>query len=137
MVDCYHVPEQAWEVAKDLRRDLGRGSRSELEEGHSDAWLATAQPRSDDRKTAAECMAYKETNRERMRDANYRAEGLQIDCESVGALYETVGGASLTLAGMHWTDGAGGILALRACIPTGRCENLWAWCSELQTAAAT
>ncbi|MDE0627165.1 MAG: ISKra4 family transposase [Bryobacterales bacterium] len=144
IVDFYHAAERLWEVAKDLLRDDRAAAEtwaearcSELREGRLDSLLATLQAHAGQSKKAAECHGYVETNRDRMRYADFRAQGLQIGSGVVEAGCKTVVGVRLKQAGMHWTkDGAEGILALRACILGGRYEDFWAWRSESQHAAA-
>ncbi|MDE0105042.1 MAG: ISKra4 family transposase [Bryobacterales bacterium] len=127
IVDFYHVAERLWDVAKDLLRDDREAAEtwaearcSELREGHLNSVLATLKAHAGHCKMAAECEAYIETNRDRMRYADFRAQGLQIGSGVVEAGCKSVVGARLKQAGMHWTkDGAEGILALRACIVGG------------------
>ncbi|MDE0102856.1 MAG: ISKra4 family transposase, partial [Bryobacterales bacterium] len=144
IVDFYHVAERLWDVAKDLLRDDREAAEtwaearcSELREGHLNSVLATLKAHAGHCKMAAECEAYIETNRDRMRYADFRAQGLQIGSGVVEAGCKSVAGARLKQSGMRWTkDGAQGILALRACILGGRYEDFWAWRSESRQAAA-
>ncbi len=144
IVDFYHVAERLWEVAKDLLRDdraavetWAEARCSELREGFLDTLLATLKAHASHSKKAAECMAYIEANRERMRYADFRAQGLQIGSGVVEAGCKSVVAVRLKQAGMRWSkDGAEGILALRACILGGRYEDFWAWRSESQHATA-
>lgn len=134
IVDFYHAAERLWEIAKDLLRDDRTAAETWAEARCS---LATLQAHAGHCDKAAECEAYIETNRDRMRYAHFRAQGLQIGSGVVEAGCKTVVGARLKQSGMHWTkDGAEGILALRACILGGRYEDFWAWRSESQHATA-
>ena len=144
IVDFFHAAEKMWEVARALfPRD--RGSReawaearcAELKAGNLDGLLATLRAHGDHCEEAQKCVQYVETNRERMRYADFRAQGLQIGSGVVEAGCRTVAGARLKQSGMHWTkQGAEGILALRACILSGRYEDFWAWRTESQLTAA-
>ncbi len=144
IVDFHHAAEKLWGVAKDLLRDDRAAAETsaearcaELREGRLDTLLATLKAHTGQCAKAAECEAYIETNRERMRYADFRAQGLQIGSGVVEAGCKTVVAVRLKQAGMHWTkDGAEGILALRYCILGGRYEDFWAWRSESQHAAA-
>ena len=144
IVDFHHAAKRLWEVAKDLLRDDPAAAEtwadarcSELREGHLDSVLATLKAHAGQSAKAAECEAYIRTNRDRMRYADFRAQGLQIGSGVVEAGCKSVVGARLKQTGMHWTkDGREGILALRACILGGRYEDFWAWRSEFRHAAA-
>ena len=77
---------------------------------------------------AARCAEYVERNRERMRYAHFRAEGLCVGSGVVESGCKSIVGARLKRSGMHWTvDGANAILALRCCISSGRFEDYWAY----------
>ena len=144
IVDSYHAAEALWGVAKELPRDDRAAAEtwaearcSELRKGRLDTLPATLKAHAGHCTKAAECEAYIETNRERMRYADFRAQGLQIGSGVVEAGCKTVVAVRLKRAGMHWTkEGADGILALRACILGGRYEDSWAWRSESQHAPA-
>ena len=71
-------------------------------------------------------LGYFETNRERMRYDEFRAEGLCVGSGVVEAGCKTVVGARCKRSGMHWTvDGANAILALRCSVLSGRYEDYW------------
>ena len=102
----------------------------ELREGRLDTLLATLKAHAGQRTKAAECEAYIETIRERMRYADFLAQGLQIGSGIVEAGCKTVVAVRLKQASMYWIkDGAEGILG-------GRYEDFWVWRSESQHAAA-
>ncbi|MDE0104254.1 MAG: ISKra4 family transposase, partial [Bryobacterales bacterium] len=144
IVDFYHAAERLREVAKDLLRDDRAAAEtwaearcSELREGHLDSVLATLKAHAGHCSKAAECQAHIETNRDRTRYADFRAQGLQIGSGVVEAGCKSIVGGRLHPSGMRWSkDGAQGILTLRACILGGRYEDFWAWRSESQHAAA-
>lgn len=71
-------------------------------------------------------VAYFETNKERMRYADFRARGLFIGCGVVEAGCRSLVGQRLKPSGMRWTvDGANAILAPRCCMASGRFEDYW------------
>lgn len=129
---------------KDLLRDDRAAAEtwaearcSELREGSLDTLLATLKAHAGHCTKAAECEAYIETNRERMRYRDFRAQGLPIGSGVVEAGCRTAVAVRLKQAGMHWAkDGAEGILAPRACMLCGLYEDFWAWRSEPHHAAA-
>lgn len=144
IVDFFHAAERMWDVARalfprdrDSRKAWAEARCSELKAGSLDALLATLRALADHCEEAAKCLHYVETNRDRMRYADFRAQGLQIGSGVVEAGCRTIIGARLKQSGMHWTlNGADGILALRACILSGRYEDFWAWRTESRLPAA-
>jgi len=71
-------------------------------------------------------IAYFEKNKERMRYAEFRSQGLFVGSGVVEAGCRTVIGQRLKQSGMHWTvKGANSIIALRCCILSGRWEDFW------------
>ena len=140
IVDFYHAAEKLWDVARDLLRDdraavktWAEARCAELKQGRSEALLATLQAHAAHSPTAAKCVAYIQANRERMRYADFREQGLQLGSGVVEAGCKTVVGSRLKQAGLHWSeDGVEAILALRACILGGRYEDFWAWRSAAQ-----
>ena len=144
IVDFFHAAERMWDVARalfprdrDSRKAWAEARCSELKAGSLDALLATLRALADHCEEAAKCLHYVETNRDRMRYADFRAQGLQIGSGVVEAGCRTIVGARLKQSGMYWTlNGADGILALRACILSGRYEDFWAWRTESRLPAA-
>lgn len=143
IVDFFHVSEKMWEVARALfpsDRDSveawAEARCEELKAGALDGVLATLRAHADHCQPAAKAVQYIATNRERMRYAEFRAQGLQIGSGVVEAGCKTVVGR-LKQSGMYWTkDGAEGVLTLRACILGGRYEDFWAWRTESRLQAA-
>ena len=91
IVDFYHAAERLWGVAKDLPRDDRAAAEtwaearcSEVRKGRLDTLPATLKAHAGHCTKAAECEAYIETNRERMRYAEFRAQGLQIGFRGCG-----------------------------------------------------
>ena len=143
IVDFFHVAEKMWEVAnalfpadRDSAEAWAKARCDELRAGALDAVLATLRAHAGHCEKAAKAEKYVDTNRERMRYAEFRAQGLQIGSGVIEAGCKTVVGR-LKQSGMHWTKhGAEGILALRACILGGRYEDFWAWRTDSRIAAA-
>jgi len=78
------------------------------------------------RKNAATEIRYLEKNKERMRYAEFRAEGLFVGSGVVEAGCKTVIGQRLKQSGMEWTvRGANAIIALRCVMKSNRLEDYW------------
>lgn len=71
-------------------------------------------------------MAYLEKNKERMRYADFRAQGLFVGSGVVEAGCKTIIGQRLKQSGMEWSlRGANAIISLRCMIKSGRFEDYW------------
>ena len=69
---------------------------------------------------------YFHTNRQRMRYADFRRQGLFVGSGVIEAGCKTIIGQRLKRSGMHWTvRGANAIIALRSCQMSGRWEEFW------------
>src|SRR5712691_6788773 len=69
---------------------------------------------------------YFQTNRQRMRYADFRRQGLFVGSGVIEAGCKTIIGQRLKRSGMHWTvRGANAIIALRCCRMSGRWEEFW------------
>ena len=144
IVDFFHASEKLWEVAKALfpgdrgnREHWAEARCAELKAGRLEGLLATLRAHAGSCEAAAKCIGYMETNRERMRYHEFRAQGLHIGSGVVEGACKTVVGGRLKQGGMRWTkDGADAVMALRSCILSGRYEDFWEWRSETQSAAA-
>jgi hypothetical protein len=69
---------------------------------------------------------YFQTNRQRMRYADFRRQGLFVGSGVIEAGCKTIVGQRLKRSGMHWTvRGANAIIALRCCQMSGRWEEFW------------
>ena len=98
-----------------------------LEEGRFDDLLAVLQTHEATCETARLCVGYLETNRARIRYAEFRQQGLCVGSGVVEVGRKTVIGERCKQSGMRWTvDGANAILALHSCILSGRFEDYWA-----------
>ncbi len=143
IVDLFHAKQHLWAVSKALHQDdparieaWAETRCAELEAGRLDAVLTVLRsvPGCEPARLCAEYIA---RNRDRMRYAAFRAQGLCLGSGVVEAGCKSACGTRLKRAGMHWTvDGANAILALRCCILSGRYEDYWAYRSA-QTAPAS
>jgi hypothetical protein len=69
---------------------------------------------------------YFQTNRQRMRYADFRIQGLFVGSGVIEAGCKTIIGQRLKRSGMHWAvRGANAIMALRCCRMSGRWEEFW------------
>ena len=144
IVDFFHASEKLWGVAKALfpadrasLEDWAEARCAELRDGRLDGLLATLRAHAARCETAAKCVGYIETNRQRLNYPDYRAQGLQIGSGVLEGACKSVVGKRLKQGGMRWTkDGADAVMALRCCIHSGRYEEFWEWRSEVRIAAA-
>ena len=122
---------------RDSREQWAEARCADLKAGRMAGLLATLRAHAGSCEAAAQCVGYIETNRERMRYDEFRAQGLQIGSGVVEGACKTVVGGRLKQGGMRWSkDGADAVMALRSCILSGRYEDFWEWRSEGRTAAA-
>ena len=69
---------------------------------------------------------YFKKNKERMRYADFRRQGLFVGSGVLEAGCKTVIGQRLKQSGMHWTiNGANSIIALRSLLLSNRWEDFW------------
>lgn len=137
IVDLYHAREHVdalikllWpsdEAARRRRRirwwtALDEGRVEEIErEAH--AVCPKSGPR---RRAAKKEIMYLTKNRDRMRYADFRAQGLFVGSGVVEAGCKTVIGHRLKQSGMEWSvRGANDIIALRCTMLSGRLEDYW------------
>ena len=101
-----------------------------LDEGNVERIAREAQKRmSDDPKkkeNAEKEIAYLTKNKERMRYAEFRAQGLFVGSGVIEAGCKTVIGTRLKQSGMEWSvRGANAITSLRCIFVSGRFEDYW------------
>ena len=133
IVDCFHAKQHLADVAKslygassDLCAQWSRQRYDELDAGDIDAILSSLRRHSPKDEEARKCIDYIENNRDRMRYAQFRAQGLCTSTGVVEAGCKTVIGVRCKRAGMHWTvAGADAIIALRCSLLSGRFEDFW------------
>ena len=138
IVDLYHARQHVSELAKKLHPNDSPAQK---------AWLAVHQDLLLDEGKIEELVAslrlidstnsdlldkirmeadYLETNAERMRYPQFRAEHLFVGSGVIEAGCKTVIGSRLKRSGMFWTvRGANGIIALRCCHLNARFEDYW------------
>jgi hypothetical protein len=135
VLDWYHGVEHLWAAGNGVfgqgtpeAQQWVAGRKEELWKGEVEKVLAAleqqgAQPGGP---AAAAEVHYFETNRERMRYAEFRAQGYPVGSGTVESACKRVIGARLKQAGMCWTKaGAQAVLSLRAQLLSGRWETIW------------
>jgi hypothetical protein len=133
IVDRFHVKQHLSDVAKavhgantDLATSWARLCHDALDRGEIDNVIAALDEYSGQFETARKCVKYLENNRQRMRYAEFKAQGLCTSTGVVEAGCKVAIGTRLKRAGMHWTlRGANAIIALRCCKLSGRFEDYW------------
>ena len=133
IVDRFHAKQKLSDVAKSiygpesgLGKEWGRQRHHELDAGDIEVVLDALglhAPKDDE---ARKCVDYIQRNRERMRYAKFRAEGLSTSTGVVEAGCKGAIGTRCKRPGMHWTvAGANAIIALRCYKLSGRFEDFW------------
>lgn len=136
-VDLYHAREHLHDLCElvtppggpDLAR-LEIRWRTLLDEGKVERIIQKAGERLLHGNGAAETVekeiGYFETNKGRMRYADFRAQGLFVGSGVIEAGCKTIIGKRLKQSGMEWTvRGANAIIALRCCTLSNRIEEFW------------
>ena len=137
IVDLYHAREHLANLGKIV---YGPGSekapewtaarKTELDDGDVEAVVMSMKrlrPRQDKvREEIRKAIDYFQTNKERMRYAEFRRQGLFVGSGVVEAGCKSIMGLRLKQSGMRWTvAGANAIIALRCCQLSGRWEEFW------------
>jgi hypothetical protein len=137
VVDLYHAREHLANLGKvvygptSTEAKQWAAARSEqLDDGDVEAVITSMKrlrPRQDHvREEIRKAVDYFQTNKERMRYAKFRSEGLFVGSGVVEAGCKTVIGLRLKQSGMRWTvSHANAIIALRCCQLSGRWEEFW------------
>ncbi|GBE02711.1 hypothetical protein BMS3Bbin06_00445 [bacterium BMS3Bbin06] len=137
IIDLYHARQHVSDLCKilfapDEKKVAQNRIRfwSLLDEGRIEIIVQRALkklPKNPDAKKKAEQeIAYLQKNKERMRYAGYRADGLFVGSGVVEAGCKTVIGKRLKHSGMEWSvRGANAIIALRCMMKSGRFEDYW------------
>src|SRR5437667_1994677 len=137
LVDLYHAREHLATLAKivyevgSLRWKQWLATRvEELDAGQVEAVaLSLRRLRPQDRTVKDQtdkAIDYFQNNRQRMRYADFRRQGLFVGSGVIEAGCKTIIGQRLKRSGMHWTvRGANAIIALRCCRMSGRWEEFW------------
>lgn len=137
IVDLYHAREHITGLAKVVccpgspeAKHWAAARIAELDKGDVEAVLsamARLRPRNEGIKDELRrAIGYFQTNAERMRYSQFRAQGLFVGSGVIEAGCKTIAGRRLKQSGMRWTvRGANAILALRCCELSGRTEQYW------------
>src|SRR5438034_1048320 len=137
IVDLYHAREHLANLGKCIYGPTCReakqwaAARSEqLDQGDVEAVITSMKrlrPRQEHvQKEVRKAMDYFQTNKERMRYAQFRSQGLFVGSGVVEAGCKTIIGQRLKQSGMRWTvNHANAIIALRCSQLSGRWEEFW------------
>lgn len=137
IVDLYHAREHVANLCKILfsgrEKEIVRHRMrwwTLLDGGDIEKIILEASKRlpadSESRKKAAKELAYLRGNKERMRYAKFRAQGLFVGSGVVEAGCKTVIGSRCKQSGMEWSvRGANAIISLRCLMVSGRLEEFW------------
>jgi hypothetical protein len=137
IVDLYHAREHLANLGKVVYGPVSAEAKpwaaarsQQLDDGDVEAVLTSMKrlrPRQQNvRKEVRKAIDYFQTNKERMRYAKFRSQGLFVGSGVVEAGCKTVIGLRLKQSGMRWTvNHANAIIALRCCQLSGRWEEFW------------
>jgi len=137
IIDLYHAREHLVDLCKLLfENDIKQRTRRKdqwwtlLDQGNIETLAEQARaclpkdPRA--RRDARTAIAYFEHNKDRMRYAAFKAQGLFLGSGVVEAGCKTIVGQRLKQSGMEWTvRGANAIIALRCAEASRRTEDYW------------
>lgn len=144
IVDRFHAKQKLSDVAKSifgpesgLGKEWGRQRHDELDAGDIEAVLNSLRVHAPKDNEARKCVDYVQRNRQRMRYAKFRTEGLCTSTGVVEAGCKVAIGTRCKRAGMHWTvAGADTIIALRCYKLSRRFDDFWQRRSSLHVAPA-
>ncbi len=137
IIDLYHAREHVSQLCKSLFGTDEKQIRQQrirwwtyLDQGNVEKILVQAQrnlPASTEAQKKAEAeLHYLEKNKDRMRYAEFRAQGLFVGSGVVEAGCKTVIGQRLKQSGMEWSlRGANAIITLRCIMKSNRFEDYW------------
>jgi hypothetical protein len=136
IVDLYHAREHYWTVAracfksKEDQSKWAEERRPELNDGKVEEVIkaidALAQLPGYDKELCEREIGYFTKNKERMRYADFKRQGLFVGSGVMEAGCRTVVGQRLKQSGMHWTvSGANNIISLRCSLLSNRWEDFW------------
>lgn len=131
IVDWYHASEYIWNAAHALRGETtptltawAEDRLTELWNGDVEAVMTQCVARVTEGEDVQKAVTYFTNNQERMRYADYRAQGLQIGSGSIESSCKHLIGARLKQAGMIWTRaGAQAVAKARSRLKSGRWEE--------------
>jgi Uncharacterised protein family (UPF0236) len=136
IIDLYHAREHVSELCKILYGSEGKKMEqqrirwwTDLDEGNVEKIIIQARKinqNSDSTKKKDKEINYLEKNKERMRYAQFRAQGLFVGSGVIEAGCKTIIGHRLKQSGMEWSvRGANAIITLRCLINSNRFEDYW------------
>src|SRR5437016_5454897 len=137
IVDLYHAREHLAKLGKFVYGPTSAEAKSwaaarseQLDAGDVEAVITSMKrlrPRQHNvREEVRKAIDYFQTNKERMRYAKFRSQGLFVGSGVVEAGCKTIIGLRLKQSGMRWTvNHANAIIALRCCQLSGRWEEFW------------
>jgi hypothetical protein len=137
IVDLYHAREHLANLGKVVYGPTSAEAKrwsaarsQQLDAGDVEAVITSMRrlrPRQDNvREEVRKAIDYFQTNKDRMRYAKFRSEGLFVGSGVVEAGCKAVIGLRLKQSGMRWTvSHANAIIALRCCQLSGRWEEFW------------
>ena len=137
IVDLYHAREHLAKLGKFVYGPTSAEAKSwaaarseQLDAGDVEAVITSMKrlrPRQHNvREEVRKAIDYFQTNKERMRYAKFRSQGLFVGSGVVEAGCKTIIGLRLKQSGMRWTvSHANAIIALRCCQLSGRWEEFW------------
>ena len=137
IIDLYHGREHVSELCKILfgpnEKQIGHQRIrwwTDLDAGKVEKIILQARQKlpqdPESRKKTEAQIHYLEKNKERMRYAQFRAQGLFVGSGVVEAGCKTIIGQRLKRSGMEWsTRGANAIISLRCMIKSNRFEDYW------------
>jgi hypothetical protein len=137
IVDLYHAREHLANLGKIVYGPASTEAKQwavarseQLDDGDVEAVITSMKrlrPRQQNvREEVRKAIDYFQTNKERMRYAKFRSEGLFVGSGVVEAGCKTVIGLRLKQSGMRWTvNHANAVIALRCCQLSGRWEEFW------------
>lgn len=137
IVDLYHAREHLANLGKIVYGPASAQAKQwtvaraeQLDDGDVEAVISSMKrlrPRQQNvREEVRKAIDYFQTNKERMRYAKFRSEGLFVGSGVVEAGCKTVIGLRLKQSGMRWTvKHANAVIALRCCQLSGRWEEFW------------
>ncbi len=142
IVDRFHAKERLHELSKSLygdchlSQDWAEQRCQELDAGEIEILLSVLETEGQENQEAKAAYGYFQENRQRMRYAQFEAQGLCTSTGVVEAGCKNVIGARLKRSGMHWSvRGANSIMALRCARLSGRFEDFWEWRADHRAAA--
>ena len=142
IVDRFHAKERLHTLSKSLYADRPSAQEwaqqrcAELDAGRIETLLSVLATEASHHEEGKAAWAYFQENRQRMRYAQFEAQGLCTSTGVVEAGCKNAIGARLKRSGMHWSvRGANSIMALRCIRLSGRFDDFWEWRANSKAAA--